>query len=120
LCDEIAADLGKQGLYVVHQYPIRASRARVDLAVLHPRESWAVELIEVKVSQPWAGIGQLLRYQHGLFPTPRLTLAVAPALHGLPSLVHACGAAGVRLWQYEPADVRERRARFAARKPLSA
>jgi hypothetical protein len=122
LCDEIAAELSGQGLRVVQQHPTMtdSARARVDLAVLHPSGSWAVELIEVKVVQPYAGIGQLLGYQYGLVPTPRLTLAVPPSLHDLPALAYACDTAGVRLWQYEPAAVRERRLRFAARRPIPA
>jgi hypothetical protein len=116
LCDEIAAELDGQGLRVVQQHPtmLANARARVDLAVLHPSGSWAVELIEVKVNQPYAGIGQLLGYQHGLVPTPRLTLAIPPALHGLQALAYACEMAGVRLWEYEPAEYRARRERFAA------
>lgn len=103
LCYEVAALLraapAYAGLRVDQQYVTRR-RGRVDIAVVaggHP-----VELIEVKLFAPLAGIGQLLAYQLDYDPPPALTLLVPRGVDHS-GLADVCARVGVRLWRYDSA-----------------
>jgi hypothetical protein len=98
LSDAVAAELRGFGYRrVEREYPLAGGFA--DVAVLDD-ELRPVELYEVKVRQPLAGIGQLLGYCYGLpDPRPLLTLVV-PRASVQPHTAYACGMAGVMLWPY--------------------
>lgn len=71
---------------------------RADVVILHPDSGEVVELMEVKVSHPLAGIGQLLGYEYFVGRPVQLTLVVLDFLAKDPRLSYACTAARVRLW----------------------
>jgi hypothetical protein len=87
--------LRDQGRQAVMEYPV-PSGGLVDIALFGGGD--LVELIECKVKNLAAGVGQLLQYEHALGRIVRLTLAVPKELYRDPGLHYACKVAGVLLW----------------------
>lgn len=72
---------------------------RIDIVRLNEAGGW-VELYEVKLRAPEAGISQLRRYGREVDGAPKLTLVVPPAL-ATRELVVAAEAEGVGVWAFD-------------------